>query len=187
MANDFLKTKQRSKKIDEITHTNVYRKYGKRGGASKDDYDYRTDDNSYNPELAKAITVEVVSEEKKSVDGNLTPEQIEKLSSGTKGLLTGIKGVSEGAAKTLEGKKKENKTYKKYPDLDDKELATKLRRIQMEQQYSDLTGDTIVTKTGSEKAKDVLQTIGAVAGIGASLVGIGYAIYQMRRGGGGNN
>ena len=182
MANDFLKTKQVSRKIGDIRHTNVYRKYGKRGGASKDNYDYRTDDGSYNPELAKTITVEVVSETKKSVDGKLAEDQAENLVGGAKNILTGIKGISDNAAKGLDGKKKENKAYKKYPNLDDKELAAKLKRLQMEQQYSDLTGDTVVTKTGAEKAKDALQTIGAVAGIGASLVGIGWAIYQMRNG-----
>lgn len=164
MANDFLKTKQISKKVDELRH------YGVRGmhwGIRKQD---------------DAIEAKVISEHKTSIDGKPTEDQVEVLSTGAKGVLTGVKGITDSAAKGLDGKKKENKSYKKYPDLDDKDLAAKLKRLQMEQQYSDLTGDTVVTKTGSEKAKDALQTIGAVAGIGASLIGIGYAIYQMRHG-----
>lgn len=170
MANDFLKTKQVSRKIDEIRHYGVK---GMRWGIRKDPDEI---------DKSKAIEVQVVSETKKTVDGKLAEDQAENLVGGAKNILTGIKGISDNAAKGLDGKKKENKAYKKYPNLDDKELAAKLKRLQMEQQYSDLTGDTVVTKTGAEKAKDALQTIGAVAGIGASLVGIGWAIYQMRNG-----
>lgn len=106
-----------------------------------------------------------------------------KLSSDSaKDIFTGIKGLSESTAKLFDGKKKEKKFYKKYPDLSDQELAAKLNRLRLEQGYSDLVGDTKVVKTGSEKAKDVLQTVGAIAGIGASIVAITVGISKLKKG-----
>lgn len=99
----------------------------------------------------------------------------------SKSVFDGIKSLSDSTSKLFEDKKKNNKFYKKYPNLSDNELAAKLNRLRMEQQYSDLVGDTKIVKTGSEKAKDILQTIGAVAGIGASIAGIGIAISSIKR------
>lgn len=54
-----------------------------------------------------------------------------------------------------------------YPELTDQELQQRINRLQNEQRYSDLVGDTKYVKSGSEKFKETLQTIGAVAGIAA--------------------
>lgn len=85
-------------------------------------------------------------------------------------IFNGIKGVSDSASKLFDGKDKGKKVYNKYPDMSDSELQTKLNRMRMEQQYSDLMGDTKSVKSGGEIAKEILQTIGAVAGIGVSSV-----------------
>lgn len=173
MVNDFLKLKEKSKKVEEISHANPYRTKGNQF-APKDDYDHTIGE-------LPVLDAEVVSETKRT-DKKLSEEEIANIGKTGAQVFKGVQGISESAAKGLDKSKKENKFYKKYPDIEDQELAKKLRRLQMEQQYSDLTGDTVVVKTGAEKARDVLQTIGAVAGIGASLFGIGYAIYQMKHG-----
>ena len=192
--NDFLKQKEKSKKVDELSHTNPFRKYGKVGGASKDDYDYRTDDNSYDPELAaealkkksKIITVEATpstkTEGKKDTKTATSTDPNETIAKGSVGILNGIKTISTESAKLFDKDKKENKIYKKYPDIDDKKLNTRLNRLRMEQQYSDLSGDTVTVKTGDEKAKDALNTIGTVAGIAGGLASVAYFIYLMSHG-----
>lgn len=65
------------------------------------------------------------------------------------------------------------KTIRKdYSDLSDEELRRMVNRLSMEEQYGRLTGDTKYVKSGSEYAREVLQTAGAVAAIGVSAIGI---------------
>lgn len=166
MTNDFLKLKQKNKKVDEIRHF--------------DDDPKRLPNGRFTFKDNNVIDAEVVSETKKNP--KLSKEQKATAAKGGAGVLKGIKDLSDSSAKLFDKDKKENKEYNKYPEMTDKELSEKLNRLRMEQQYSDLHGDTKITKTGSEKAKDALQTIGAVAGIGASVLGIFYAIYQIKNG-----
>lgn len=117
----------------------------------------------------KPTKVKNTSEQQKDNSNNNNQQsKKEKEDNPIKNIFDGIKGMSDSASKLL-GNKKEEKFYNKYPDISDKELSEKLNRLRMEQQYSDLMGDTKIVKTGSEKAKDILQTIGAIAGIGVSL------------------
>ena len=67
-----------------------------------------------------------------------------------------------------------------YPNLTDKELQDKINRLSLEQRYSDLKGETKYVKSGGEKAKEILQTVGAVAGIGLSVAMILKAFYDIR-------
>lgn len=55
-----------------------------------------------------------------------------------------------------------------YPELTEEELNRRIRRIQLEQTYSDLKGDTKYIKSGSEKFNDALQNVGAVSAVAAS-------------------
>lgn len=55
-----------------------------------------------------------------------------------------------------------------YPELTEEELNKRIRRIQLEQTYSDLKGDTKYIKSGSEKFNDALQNVGAVSAVAAS-------------------
>lgn len=66
----------------------------------------------------------------------------------------------------------DKKVYKKYPKLSDQELGERIKRVTLERQYSDLIGDTKVVKSGSNRARELLQSIGALAGIGVSIVTI---------------
>lgn len=65
------------------------------------------------------------------------------------------------------------KTIRKdYSDLSDEELRRRVNRLNMEEQYGRLTGDTKYVKSGTEYAREILQTVGAVAAIGVSAVAI---------------
>lgn len=105
----------------------------------------------------------------------------------TGAIFKGLKDVSDASSKILDGKGKSKKVFSKYPDIEDKELRQKLNRLKMESEYSDLVGDTKFIKSGSEKAREVLQTIGGVAGLGAALTTIVLSIVKIRSGNRGVN
>lgn len=67
-----------------------------------------------------------------------------------------------------------------YPDLSNQEIQDRINRMNLEQRYSDLKGDTKYIPSGKDKTREALQNIGIVAGIGASIAGIALAIHQMR-------
>lgn len=67
----------------------------------------------------------------------------------------------------------------KYDNLSDEELNARVNRLVKEHQYSDLKGDTKYVKTGSEKTREILQTIGAALGIASTAAGI---IYLYKKG-----
>jgi len=50
-----------------------------------------------------------------------------------------------------------------YPELSDAELQKRVNRLNLEQRYSDLVGDTKYVSSGGEKARELFQTIGAIA------------------------
>ena len=68
----------------------------------------------------------------------------------------------------------------KYPNMTDKELQDRINRMSLEQRYSDLSGDTKYVKSGGEKAKEILQTVGAIAGIGISVATLAKIIFDLR-------
>lgn len=61
---------------------------------------------------------------------------------------------------------------KDYSELTDQELQRRVNRLNLERAYGDLSGDTKYVKTGKEKAREILQTTGAVLAIAATAVGI---------------
>lgn len=74
-----------------------------------------------------------------------------------------------------------NKDYSKIPD---DEMRRRINRLSMEKQYGDLTGDNKYVMTGKEKAKEVLQTIGAILGIAGSAVTVALLIKEFGSGSG---
>lgn len=100
----------------------------------------------------------------------LTPEQ-ERLSvsatRASEGIFRGIQNISNEVARIPTEKGKTE--YGRYPDMSEAELQTTINRLQLENRYSDLVGDTKYTKSGSEKTREIMQTIGSVAGIAGSL------------------
>lgn len=151
--NDYLKFKRKM----ELAHANPYRSETNQF-ASRDNYHH--------------IIGETVTQ---------TQPNVNMVAKSSKDILESIKNVTKESSKLLEGKGKPKKIPAKYPELSDADLQKKLNRLKMEEQYSDLLGETKVVKSGSEKAKDVLQTIGAVAGIGVSLVVILQAIINFKK------
>lgn len=66
---------------------------------------------------------------------------------------------------------------KDYSNLSNEELQKRVARLNLERSYGDLTGDTKYVQTGKEKARETLQTIGALLGITASAVAIYRALH----------
>lgn len=61
------------------------------------------------------------------------------------------------------------KTIKKdYSNISDQELRARIQRLQLEDSYGKLSGDTIYVKSGSEKAREILQTAGAILAVASS-------------------
>ena len=69
---------------------------------------------------------------------------------------------------------------KDYSYLSDQELRDRINRLQLEDNYGRLTGDTKYVKSGSEKTREMLQTVGSVLAIAGSAVGLAYTIRKMR-------
>lgn len=66
-----------------------------------------------------------------------------------------------------------------YSKISDDELRRRVNRLNMEEQYARLTGDNKYVKSGGEITREILQTTGAIAGIGTAAVGIAYTIMKM--------
>lgn len=105
-------------------------------------------------------------------DGSLTPEgkeryrTISRRADTAKEAGKATKDMVESAAKlpVKAGRIKRNS----YSDLSDAELQKRVNRLNLEQRYSDLTGETKYVKSGSEVAREFLQTVGTVLAIGIS-------------------
>jgi len=107
--------------------------------------------------------------------------------------LKGKKTVLEGTSKTINDASKivaevgRNKSKvindKNYANMKDEELRSKINRLTMERTYGELTGDTKRVRSGSDWTRELLQTTGAVVGIGATIVGTIVAIQQIKMGG----
>lgn len=89
------------------------------------------------------------------------------------GTAKGVEEVAKGVGELPKYKNAKGKVVKrKYPDMSDEELQKAVNRLSLEQRMSDLSGDTEYVKSGEEKAREKLQTIGAIAGIAASIAAI---------------
>lgn len=77
-----------------------------------------------------------------------------------------------------QGSKKVNK--QDYSKISDEELRKKVNRLSLERQYGDLTGDNKYVMTGRERTREIIQTIGAILGIGVSAVTIAAAIKSQK-------
>ena len=99
----------------------------------------------------------------------------------TKGILTNVSSVSEAgkrAANLIE------KTTKKKTDLSkisDDELRKRVSRLGLEQQYRSLS--SVDKSKGAELARNILEGVGTVVTIGASVASIYMAIKTAKDGG----
>lgn len=69
---------------------------------------------------------------------------------------------------------------KNYSNLSDQELRDRINRLQLEDNYGRLTGDTKYVKSGSEKAREFLQTAGALLAITGSAVALANTIVDIQ-------
>ena len=69
---------------------------------------------------------------------------------------------------------------KNYSNLSDQELRDRINRLQLEDNYGRLSGDTKYVKSGSEKAREFLQTAGALLAITGSAIALANTISDMQ-------
>lgn len=69
---------------------------------------------------------------------------------------------------------------KDYSDLSDQELRNRISRLQLEESYGRLSGETKYIKSGSEKTREILQTAGSIVAIGASAAGLALTINEIK-------
>lgn len=99
---------------------------------------------------------------------------------------SGVKSITNDISDMPTMKEKGKVRYSNYPNMSDKELQDRAKRLELEHRYSDLNGDTKYEKSGSEKAREILQTVGAVAGIGATIASIIGLFANLKYNAGGN-
>lgn len=68
---------------------------------------------------------------------------------------------------------------KDYSHMTDQQLRDKISRLQLEESYGRLTGETKYVKSGSEKTREILQTAGVIVAIGGSAVALADTIRRM--------
>ena len=99
---------------------------------------------------------------------------------------SGVKSITNDISNMPAMQEKGKVSYANYPNMSDKELQDRANRLALEHRYSDLNGETKYEKSGSEKAREVLQTVGAIVGIGGSIAYIIGLFASLRSGTGGN-
>ena len=99
---------------------------------------------------------------------------------------SGVKSITNDISNMPAMQEKGKVSYANYPNMSDKELQDRANRLALEHRYSDLNGETKYEKSGSEKAREVLQTVGAIVGIGGSIAYIIGLFANLRSGTGGN-
>lgn len=99
---------------------------------------------------------------------------------------SGVKSIANDISDMPTMKEKGKVRYSTYQNMSDKELQERAKRLELEHRYSDLNGDTKYEKSGSEKAREILQTVGAVVGIGGSIAYIIGLFANLKYNAGGN-
>lgn len=97
-----------------------------------------------------------------SSDSKKSKDKPAKVSSSIKDVSDAIKTTSS----LFEERKGSKVVRKEYPKLSDQELREKINRKKLENEYSDIIGDTKYMMTGKEKVKNLLSKIstGVLAG-----------------------
>lgn len=123
-------------------------------------------------------------------DGSLTEEgrkrygSVENLEAESKSTKAAVRVTKElgsivGSAQTFTNETRGSKVIRKdYSNLSDDELRARVNRLNLERSYGDLSGDTKYVRTGKEKAREWLQTIGAALAVTGSAI----TIYRLIHG-----
>lgn len=161
--------------LDELFHHGIK---GQRWGIRR----YQNEDGTLTEAGRERYGVDSVSDIKPGSKGDkLYKQDIKDSSQAQKDILQAGKDATAILAERMtprQGSKKINK--QDYSKLSDEELRKKVNRLSLERQYGDLTGDNKYVMSGREKAREVLQTFGAILGIGVSAVTIAAAIKSLK-------
>lgn len=118
-------------------------------------------------------------------DGTLTPEGKERYRYNKDSSQNAAKAGGEiqkslkSAKESFPDSKNRPKPIRKdYSKIPNDELERRIKRLELEHRYGDLTGETKYVKSGSEKVKDILGVIGSVAAIGVSALMIRSLMYD---------
>jgi hypothetical protein len=115
-------------------------------------------------------------------DGTLTPAG--KIQYGTtKSVLESGSKILGDASRLATSSSGKSKTVNKktYDNLTDEELRKKVSRLNLEEQYSRLTGDAKKVRNGAEWVHEILQDSAIVVGIASTAIGI-YMMLKSARG-----
>jgi len=92
---------------------------------------------------------------------------------------TKVKGELEGASRLLDqanklgtGTKSKTIGKKDYSNISDKELKAMVNRMNMEEQYAKLVGDTKKVRTGEEWVHELLNDAATIVGMAGTAVGM---------------
>jgi len=119
-------------------------------------------------------------------DGSLTPLGVEHQREMRRARAEAMgKGLSDAAKQVSEAGKNLPTTRgryerKNYSKLSNQDLEKRIRRLELEDRYGQLTGDTKYVKSGSEKVQDAIKFIGATLGILASGAIIAKTVQDMQ-------
>lgn len=90
-----------------------------------------------------------------------------------------FRSVSD-AASTSKKLIKKTQPKEDISSLSEQELKRRIYRLNLERQYRDLTSSNL--SPGRNKAYEILDTVGDVAGVAASLAAVVAAIYKIKHG-----
>ena len=95
-----------------------------------------------------------------------------------KAIFTNASSGSDSARRLTSSIEKIAKKKKDLSKLSDDELKKRVLRLNLEQQYRNLS--SVDKSRGAEKVRDILDVVGAVAGLGASAAAIITTTYYMK-------
>lgn len=90
----------------------------------------------------------------------------------------GLRDVGD-IQRDLNSKKNDARASREMSQMSDAELRNRINRMQMERQYKSLTAAD--TKTGWDKAAEILDVVGSLTAIAVSAATVGTTLYQLRK------
>lgn len=89
--------------------------------------------------------------------------------------------IAKTAAGAIDMSRGSKTIRRDYSWMTDQQLQARINRLNLERTYGDLSGETKYVKTGKEKAREILQTLGASLAIGYSALQIYKEIHNMMK------
>jgi len=130
--------------------------------------------NSNNPKSDNENNKDKDKDKNKNNDNNKKPTVTDAINNGAK-----VGQAFNSLSSQIHGPEG-HKEYAHYPNMTDEEIQRNVNRLRNEQALSDLRGDTKFVKSGEQKAREMLQTIGAIAALGLTVAQI-ISIYKQKK------